>query len=292
MPKRRSRPKKKANRKMVVFESLEKIVAMSEAAASTTDEDSQVAQVGGTVIEFPEIPLPPPPEKEEREDHLRAKGMVGGVLRLNLAKKTDLCALTERDCTSLRVDIENAQKATVDLWDRLESSKVAFNEETRCVDELTTDLAKRDQLHAAELVAKEKECRAKEEQKVEGLWRQIVALKIERMELRGRIGIFGRSVEQYENLESARKTDGLRRSSRKKKGEQEQEVRPFVTTRVEFTDKVDREIAGTSGSSEQAGTLPPGLEAGHKVEEVLMARAFLRLKYWKFQGDGREDVNE
>lgn len=115
--------------------------------------------------------------------------MVCEVLRLNLAKKTDLCALTERDCTSLRVDIENAQKATVDLWDRLESSKVAFNEETRCVDELTTDLAKRDQLHAAELVAKEKECRAKEEQKVEGLWRQIVALKIERMELRGRIGV-------------------------------------------------------------------------------------------------------
>lgn len=68
MPKRRSRPKKKANRKMVVFESLEKIVAMSEAAASTTDEDSQVAQVGGTVIEFPEIPLPPPPEKEVRSE--------------------------------------------------------------------------------------------------------------------------------------------------------------------------------------------------------------------------------
>lgn len=39
MPKRRARPKKKANRKIVVSESLESSVAMSETAASTKDED-------------------------------------------------------------------------------------------------------------------------------------------------------------------------------------------------------------------------------------------------------------
>ncbi|OAE21421.1 hypothetical protein AXG93_3954s1110 [Marchantia polymorpha subsp. ruderalis] len=41
MPKRRARPKKKANHKMVVSESLESSVAKSEAAASTIDEDGR-----------------------------------------------------------------------------------------------------------------------------------------------------------------------------------------------------------------------------------------------------------
>lgn len=45
MPKRRARPKKKANRKMVVSESLESSVAMSEAAASTTDEELNLCMV-------------------------------------------------------------------------------------------------------------------------------------------------------------------------------------------------------------------------------------------------------
>ncbi|OAE27751.1 hypothetical protein AXG93_4476s1020 [Marchantia polymorpha subsp. ruderalis] len=39
-PKRRARPKKKANRKIVVFESLEASVAISEVAASAMDEDT------------------------------------------------------------------------------------------------------------------------------------------------------------------------------------------------------------------------------------------------------------
>lgn len=58
---------------------------------------------------------------------------------------------------SLQVDIENAWKATVDFWDILEASRVAFNEKSKCVEELTADLAKCDHLHAAELAAKAKE---------------------------------------------------------------------------------------------------------------------------------------
>lgn len=91
---------------------------------------------------------------------------------------------------------------------------------------------------------------------------------------------------------NSKETEGLRRSSRKKKGEQEQEARPSATTRVEFTEEVDQEIAGTSGSGEQAGTLPPGPETGQEVEEVPMARTSSRLKYRKFRGDCREDVDE
>lgn len=112
---------------------------------------------------------------QERQDHLWAKEMECKVLRLNLAKEKDLRASSEWDCTSLRVDIENAQKATIDLRHRLEASKVDFNEEKRHVAELIADLAKRDQLHAAKLAAKEKECRAEEEQKPKGLRRQIGA---------------------------------------------------------------------------------------------------------------------
>ncbi|OAE21222.1 hypothetical protein AXG93_3833s1000 [Marchantia polymorpha subsp. ruderalis] len=129
-----------------------------------------VPQVGGTVVDSPEVSSPPPPEKE------------------SLIEKKDLCASSERNCTSLRVDIEKARKATIDLRDRLEASRIAFNEESRRVDELTADLKKRDHLHAAELVAKKKECRAEEERKAVGVRRRIAALKTKRRELRGRIG--------------------------------------------------------------------------------------------------------
>ncbi|OAE32887.1 hypothetical protein AXG93_3052s1170 [Marchantia polymorpha subsp. ruderalis] len=50
-----------------------------------------------------------------------------------------------------------AKRATVDLRDRLKASWMAFNEESRRVEELTADPAKRDQAHAAELAAKTKE---------------------------------------------------------------------------------------------------------------------------------------
>lgn len=44
-----------------------------------------------------------------------------------------------------------------ELWHRLKTSKMAFNEESRRVDELTADLAKKDQTHATKLAAKAKE---------------------------------------------------------------------------------------------------------------------------------------
>lgn len=53
------------------------------------------------------------------------------------------------------------QKLTVELCERLESSKVAYTMEVHRVNQLTTALAKRNQLHVVEL-AKEKERRAEE----------------------------------------------------------------------------------------------------------------------------------
>ncbi|OAE33546.1 hypothetical protein AXG93_4032s1030 [Marchantia polymorpha subsp. ruderalis] len=62
-PKRRARPKKKANRKVVVSESLKGSVAMTERAASTTDEDMRI---DGTVVESPEISSPQATEEVVR----------------------------------------------------------------------------------------------------------------------------------------------------------------------------------------------------------------------------------
>ncbi|OAE34994.1 hypothetical protein AXG93_1864s1210 [Marchantia polymorpha subsp. ruderalis] len=75
MPKRRARPKKKANRKVVEFKSSEGSVAMTKGAASIADEDTREEMnlwtagveflevhaedpIGGTVVESPEISSP------------------------------------------------------------------------------------------------------------------------------------------------------------------------------------------------------------------------------------------
>ncbi|KAG0594481.1 hypothetical protein M758_UG081400 [Ceratodon purpureus] len=91
---------------------------------------------------------------------------------------------------------------------------------------------------------------------------------------------------------NSKETEGLRRSSRKKKGDQEPEARPFVTTRADFAENIDQEIAGTYGYGGQGGTVPPEPEDKGQVAGVPMARTFSRLKYRKFRGDGREDVDE
>lgn len=73
----------------------------------------------------------------------------------SLAAEKNLLATSERDCTNLLVDIKNARNAIVDLWDRLEASRVKFNKKSCRVDELMMDPVKRDQLHAVELPVKE-----------------------------------------------------------------------------------------------------------------------------------------
>lgn len=98
---------------------------------------------------------------QEREDHLRAKEMECKVLHLNLAKETEMRALLEQDCISLRGANANVKKMTEELCERLEASKVAYAAEVQRIEELTVASAKCDQLHVAEL-AKEEERRAEE----------------------------------------------------------------------------------------------------------------------------------
>lgn len=73
------------------------------------------------------------------------------------------------------VDIEVTRCATIDLQDRLESSRVAFSEESLRVNEPTADLKKKYQAHATEVAAKVKaltECgavRTSEQEMIEKL---------------------------------------------------------------------------------------------------------------------------
>lgn len=71
------------------------------------------------------------------------------VLRKRLSEEVELEKFSEKGCESLRADIKFIRCATVNLRDRLEAYRVALNEESRRVDELITDLEKKDQTHAA-----------------------------------------------------------------------------------------------------------------------------------------------
>ncbi|OAE24885.1 hypothetical protein AXG93_2931s1280 [Marchantia polymorpha subsp. ruderalis] len=95
----------------------------------------------------------------EKEKQLRETEAKYEVLRRRLAEDVEMCRSSEKTCESLRADIEVTICATVDLRDRLEASRVTFNEESRRVYELSEDLEKKDQVHATELAAKEKALR-------------------------------------------------------------------------------------------------------------------------------------
>ena len=86
--------------------------------------------------------------------------------------------------------------------------------------------------------------------------------------------------------------EGVRRSSRKKTGEREPESRPFVTTRADLSGRGDSGLAETSERSGPPEAPPPVIPAVAGNPVVAMARVSTRLKYRKFRGDGREDVDE
>lgn len=94
---------------------------------------------------------------QEKEKQLWESESECAELHKSLTAKKNLWASSECDCEPLRIDIEIARKAIVNLWDRLNASRMTFNEESRRVDELIADLAKRDHLHTTALAAKTKE---------------------------------------------------------------------------------------------------------------------------------------
>ncbi|OAE24638.1 hypothetical protein AXG93_4863s1010 [Marchantia polymorpha subsp. ruderalis] len=192
MPKRRARPKKKANRRTEEARPLEvQMEALMKVEVKPSEERTAmvVVQVGGTVIDSPKVPSPPPPGKEVRHKEEKkaseeeSKDLVVYFSDFLQDSMIPLLKYLYGKREKYVVSKEAGFYATIDLRDRLEISRVAFNKESRRLDELNADLAKRDHLHAAE----EKGCRPEEKRKAEELWRRIVALKVERMELRGSI---------------------------------------------------------------------------------------------------------
>lgn len=98
-----------------------------------------------------------------KERQLRETKTKYEALQKRLAEEVKLRRSLEKTCESLRANIEVTRCATINLWNRLEASRVAFNEESRRVDELISDSEKKDRAHAAEVAAKVKarvECEA------------------------------------------------------------------------------------------------------------------------------------
>lgn len=99
----------------------------------------------------------------EKKSQLQGPKTKYDILWRRLAKEIELRRSLKKTCESLRADIEVTRCATVKLRHRLEASWIAFNEESRIVDELNADLEKKYQTHATEVAVKVKaltECEA------------------------------------------------------------------------------------------------------------------------------------
>lgn len=109
---------------------------------------------------------------KENEKRLQESEMKCVAVQRRLAEEIELQKSSEKACESLWTDIETIRRATVDLRDKLEASRVTFDEESHQVNELTADLVKKNQAHTVELAAKAKElaeCEAARSSKLEQL---------------------------------------------------------------------------------------------------------------------------
>ncbi|OAE26257.1 hypothetical protein AXG93_3667s1000 [Marchantia polymorpha subsp. ruderalis] len=87
--------------------------------------------------------------KERRKGDFRESECA--QLQKSSAEEKELWKSSEKACETLQGDIETTRRATIDLRDRLEASRVAFNDESRRLDKLTADQEKRDSLNCTQL---------------------------------------------------------------------------------------------------------------------------------------------
>ncbi|OAE27204.1 hypothetical protein AXG93_4311s1030 [Marchantia polymorpha subsp. ruderalis] len=74
--------------------------------------------------------------------------------RQSFAAEKNLQTKVEVEYVDLRLDINNTQKVTAELWEKIEVFQKGFKEELKRAEELTATLTKPDQLHAVELTLK------------------------------------------------------------------------------------------------------------------------------------------
>ncbi|OAE24750.1 hypothetical protein AXG93_1800s1010 [Marchantia polymorpha subsp. ruderalis] len=215
----RAMPKKKTNPMRVLFDSLESSVTKSKAVASTADEEmweepalrpeeggslgvqakalielAVVAQVGGTVIDAPEIPSPPPLEEEVRpkvkKKVLKEEPKELVVSFLDFLQDSIVSLLKYLDRKREKYAVSKEAGLYVELVRNSTRIKraVAMKRKWKSATTRTKERVASLPSECATMKAKEKECRAEEKQKAEGLWRHIDALKTKRLELRKRIG--------------------------------------------------------------------------------------------------------
>lgn len=120
-----------------------KVAASVEVAERVTSLISECATMKATL--------------QEREKRLQQKELECAELQKSLVVEKDLHLKAKLEYVGLWVDINNAQKVTVELRDKVEVFQKGFERELKHAEELTATLATRDQLQAAELTLKAKE---------------------------------------------------------------------------------------------------------------------------------------
>lgn len=81
--------------------------------------------------------------RRELDVQLRENESECKELQRELDAERSLCTHKKLECKGLQIDICTALKVTVDLWNRLEVFRVAFQRKYHCAEELTAYLAAR-----------------------------------------------------------------------------------------------------------------------------------------------------
>ncbi|OAE31099.1 hypothetical protein AXG93_4031s1520 [Marchantia polymorpha subsp. ruderalis] len=150
---------------------------------------------------------------QEREDQLQAKEMECELLQLSLAKESGQCVELEETCSGLCVSNENAQKMIVDLLERLEKFKEAYEVVVRRLDQLITTTERREKIHA-EPLAKAEARIVEEVQIFEELQGKIAKSKTAEEELRSTIAeIASKCDKEFQRAEevSASLSEGIQK---------------------------------------------------------------------------------
>ncbi|OAE35363.1 hypothetical protein AXG93_4052s1000 [Marchantia polymorpha subsp. ruderalis] len=191
--KRRARPKKKANRKVVVSKSLKGSVAMTEEAASITDEDTRkevnlwTARAGPSGVQN-EDTVEDDVEPLGERTMTTSQGLQPSERKQPSSKKNKTHIKRATAVKTVEETKRECAEATAKVAKRVASLTLECATMTVNLQEREEHLrAKKMECEILRLNLAKKELRAAEELRTKGFRREMAVMKTERMELWGRI---------------------------------------------------------------------------------------------------------